>query len=104
MVHLSTIRRRAMLTDLSTALNGGTLEWRTGAPEATPETAATGTLLCSFTFNATFAPASTGADGASQVLTANATNSPQNAVASGVAAHFRALTSAAVCVAIGTIG
>lgn len=104
MPHWSTIRRRAMLADLSASLNGGSLQWRTGAQEATPETAAAGTLLCTFTLNATFAPASVGADGASQILTANATNSPQNAVASGVAAHYRILTSGSVCVGVGTIG
>lgn len=92
-----------MLADLSTALNGGTIQIRSGVQEANPEAVATGTLLVTYTFNATFAPASVGADGTPQTLTANTTNSPQNAVAGGVAGHFRLLTSGGTCVAIGDI-
>lgn len=93
-----------MLADLATSLNGDSMQWRTGVQEANPEATATGTLLVTFALNATFAPASAGADGTAQTLTANTTNSPQNAVATGVAGHFRLLTSGAVCVAIGDIG
>lgn len=93
-----------MLSDLSASLNAGSMQWRTGVQEATPETTATGTLLVTFTLNATFAPTSTGADGTPQTLTANTTNSPQNAVATGVAGHFRLLTSGGVCVMVGDIG
>lgn len=93
-----------MLAIASTALNGGSMQWRTGVQEANPEAVATGTLLVTFTLNATFAPASVGADGTPQTLTANTTNSPQNAVAGGVAGHFRLLTSGGRCVMIGDIG
>lgn len=102
--HLSTIDRRAALATISTSLNSGSIQWRTGLQEATPESAATGTLLVTFTFNATFASGSTGADGATQTITANATNSPQNAVAGGLAAHYRLLTSGGRCVQVGDIG
>lgn len=84
-------------------LSGGTLEFRTGVQEASPEATATGTLLATLTLNSPFASASTGADGAAQTLTANAITTQPTAAATGLAQHFRLLTAASVCAAIGDV-
>lgn len=87
--------RRAVATRNAVAdtegdlLNGGTIQIRTGAQPATPDTAAGGTLLGTLSFSATaFGAPATG------VVTANAITSDTSADNSGTAGHARILTSA----------
>lgn len=92
-----------MLADTNTALSGGSVQWRTGVQEANPEATAIGTLLVTFTLPSPFAPTAVGADGAAQTLVGNAIANA-TAVASGIAGHFRALSSGGTCVLVGDIG
>lgn len=52
-VRLATPTRNAMVAARGALWDGGTIEIRTGAQPATPETAASGTLLATFTIPAT---------------------------------------------------
>ena len=88
--------RRATATRDSVAdvegdlLNSGTIQIRTGAQPATPNTAASGTLLGTLGFSATaFGAPSTG------VVTAAAISSDTSADASGTVGHARLLDSGA---------
>lgn len=83
----------ALATDIGAA---ATIEIRTGAKPATPETAATGTLLGTVTISGSFT--STGGS-----LTA-ADPATVTAVASGTAGYFRIKTSGGTAKIDGTIG
>lgn len=79
--------------------NSGTIQIRTGAQPATPDTAASGTLLGTLTFSATaFGAPATG------VVTAAAITSDTSADNSGTAGHARVLTSGAAIIGDATCG
>lgn len=83
----SILARNAALNAMAPRLNSGKVRIYTGAQPATPETAASGTLLVELTLNATaFGAAAAG------VLTANAITSGV-AVATGTAGWFRLFQS-----------
>ncbi len=77
-----------MADAVSLRLDGGKLRIYSGPQPATPETSASGTLLCELALNADFAPASSGG-----VLTANAITSDSDADATGTAGYARLLKS-----------
>lgn len=83
----------ALATDIGSA---ATIEIRTGAKPATPETAASGTLLATVTISGSF----TATGGA---LTA-ADPTSVTVAASGTAAHFRIKTSGGTAKIDGTVG
>jgi hypothetical protein len=83
----SIVARNAELDALAPLFNSGKLRIYTGAQPATPETAASGTLLVELTFNATAFPAASGG-----VITANAITSAA-AGATGTAGWCRSLKS-----------
>src|SRR3954469_23436506 len=86
------------LTALLSAGGAGTVEIRTGAPEATTLTADSGTLLATLTLSATAFPASTSSTtNGLATATANAITSG-TAVASNTAGHFRAKSNAGVVI------
>lgn len=90
-LRLGTPVRNAMATAWGAQANGGTIQIRSGTMPATPETAATGTLLATLTFSATaFGAPSTG------TVTAAAITGDTSADATGTAAWFRVLSSGAV--------
>lgn len=85
---------------IATLLNGGTVEIRTGTQPASPDAAATGTLLAVLAFAnpAAAAPASNG-------VVTFATMVPEDQVLdTGTAAWFRAKTSGGTAVLDGTVG
>lgn len=94
-VRNSIITRNAAVNAMTPLCNSGKLRIYTGTKPATPETAASGTLLCELTLNATaFAAASGG------VSTANAITSDSAADNTGTAGWFRITQSdgtTAVC-------
>jgi len=80
-------------------LDGGTIQIRSGAQPATPDTAASGTLLGTLTFSGTaFGAPSTG------VVTAAAIASDTNADASDTAGHARLIDSGAAIHSDATCG
>lgn len=86
----ATATRSAVADAEGDMLNGGTIQIRTGSQPATPDTAASGTLLGTLTFNATaFGAPSSG------VVTAASITSDTSADNSGTAGHARLLTSGA---------
>lgn len=95
--------RNTELDSLAVLLNSGTIKIYTGSQPATPETAASGTLLGTLTFGATAFGASSGG-----VITANAITSDTTADATGTAGWFRALksdgTTAVLDGSVGTSG
>ena len=99
---LAVAKRNSMCDDLVDFIDvagPGTLEFRTGAQPATPDTAASGTLLATLTFSATaFGAASTG------TATANAITSDTSADATGTAGYFRILNGTPDPVADGECG
>lgn len=80
--------RNAALNALGALANNGYIRLYTGSQPATPETAASGTLLAELRFNATAFGAA-----ASGVITANAITADASANASGDAGYYRALGS-----------
>lgn len=87
----------SMGTALATAIGSGSLiRIYSGTKPATPETAATGTLLATVTVTGSFTSAS-------GVLTA-ADPASVTPAASGTAGYFRLLTSAATAILDGTVG
>ena len=87
-IKLSTAARNAACDGVVDLLDLGTVEIRTGARPASPQAAATGTVLGTFTLPATaFGAAATG------VATANAITGV-TASGSGTASYFRAYRSA----------
>ncbi|MDR7253688.1 hypothetical protein J2X46_002678 [Nocardioides sp. BE266] len=83
----------ALATDIGSA---ATIEIRTGTKPATPETAASGTLLATVTISGSFTSTSgalTAADPASVTV-----------AASGTAGHFRVKTSGGTAKIDGTVG
>lgn len=93
---------KTSLDAMTALLNGGTVEIRTGTQPASPETAASGTLLGTLTLNATAFGAATTAS--PSVATANAITSDSTADASGTAGWYRAKTSGGTAVCDGAIG
>lgn len=88
---------QSLATALATAIGAGaSIQIRSGAKPATPETAATGTLLATVTISGSFS-ASGGA------ITAADPGSVTPA-ASGTAGYFRLLTSGATAILDGTVG
>lgn len=84
----SIVARNAELDALAPLANSGKLRIYSGAQPATPETAASGTLLAELTMNATAFGAA-----ASGVITANAITSDSAADATGTAGYYRLLKS-----------
>lgn len=80
--------RNAELDALAPLCNTGWIRVYTGAQPATPETAASGTLLAELRFGATAFPAASGG-----VLTANAITSDASANATGTAGWARVFKS-----------
>jgi hypothetical protein len=101
-IHTYSVGRIAAMNAMYDVLNGGTLELRSGAQEANPEAAAGGVALATLTFGSPAFGAAVGGAGATVVKTANAIASAV-AAATGVAAHFRLVTSGAACVVIGDV-
>lgn len=96
-LNLSTTDAQAMGTTLATQIGAGaTIQIRSGAVPASPETAATGTLLATVTISGSF----TSSGG---VLTA-ADPAAASVVATGTAGYFRVLTSGARAVMDGDVG
>lgn len=85
---LSTVLANAMLDAVNAQANSGILRIYTGAQPATPETAATGTLLAELTLNATAFGAASG-----KVITANAIADDSSANATGTAGWCRIFKS-----------
>lgn len=85
---LSTSARDTQLTALGPEFNNGYLRIYSGAQPATPNTAASGTLLAELRFGATAFPAPS-----SQLLTANAITQDSSADATGTAGYYRCLKS-----------
>jgi hypothetical protein len=87
----------AMATALATNIGAAaTIEIRTGSKPATPETAATGTLLATVAISGSFTASS-------NVLTA-ADPAAASVVASGTAGYFRLKQSGGTAVLDGTVG
>lgn len=85
--------RNTQVDALAALFNGGTLEWRTGAIPATPETADSGTLLATNTCaNPAFAASANGQ------ATYNA-DTPNTQVATGNIGHMRAKDSGGTVIA-----
>ena len=84
----SIVSRNTELDAFATSLNNGYMRIYSGAIPATPETAATGTLLGELRLNATAAPAASGG-----VLTFNAVSSDASADAAGTMGYARILRS-----------
>jgi hypothetical protein len=80
--------RDVMLNALAAEANSGYLRIYSGSQPATPETAASGTLLAELRFNATAFGASS-----SGVITANAITSDTSANNTNTAGYYRALKS-----------
>lgn len=93
---------KAELDALAALLNGGTIQVRTGAQPATPQTAATGTLLATLTFSSPAFGAAADSGNNAQIV-ANAISDDASADADGTAGWFRALTSGAAAVFDGTV-
>ena len=83
----SLVSRNASLNAMATRLNSGRLRIYTGSQPATPETAASGTLLAECTLNATSGTVTNG------VFTANAITQDSAANNSGTAGWFRVFQS-----------
>jgi hypothetical protein len=82
------VARNAELDAFAPLANNGYIRIYSGAQPATPETAASGTLLAELRFNATaFGAAAAG------VITANAITDDSSADNTGTAGYFRALKS-----------
>lgn len=97
---LSVALRNTQAAAVATALNGGTLEIRTGSQPADPDTAAGGTLLAVLTFaNPAAAVAPSGG-----VVTFSALGPEDAVLATGTATWFRAKSSDGVAVLDGTVG
>jgi hypothetical protein len=87
----------AMVDALTDLIDGGTLEIRTGAKPASPNDAATGTLLATLTFSSpSFGSA------ASRVATVGAI-AAVNGSATGTAGYFRAKSSGGTAYVDGTV-
>ena len=100
MTYRDSVAARQAANDARLALaNGGTIEIRSGAQPATPETAATGTLLATFTLPAT----AFGATNASGVATLNAVADTTGA-ADGTAGWARVKGSGGAAVFDGSVG
>lgn len=98
---LSTKTALNALTALLSVGGAGTIEVRTGAPEATTLTADSGTLLATLTLSATaFAAATNATANGLATATANAITSA-TAVANGTAGHWRAKSNAGVVIVQG---
>ena len=83
----SLVSRNASLNAMVTRLNSGIIRVYTGSQPATPETAASGTLLAERTLGATSGPVTNG------VFTANAITQDSSANNSGTAGWFRVFQS-----------
>lgn len=98
-LRLATATRNALANTLGDALDSGSIQVRTGSQPATPDTAASGTLLGTLAYpNPAFGAPSTG------VVTANAITSDTSADASGTAGHVRQLDSGAAIHSDATCG
>lgn len=87
-IQKSIVGRNAELNALAPLANNGYIRIYSGAIPATPETAASGTLLAELRFNATaFGSAAAG------VITANAITQDSSADNTGTAGYYRALQS-----------
>lgn len=87
-IQKSIVGRNAELNALAPLANNGYIRIYSGSIPATPETAASGTLLAELRFGATaFGSAASG------VITANAITQDSSADATGTAGYYRALQS-----------
>lgn len=90
-LRLGTPVRDAMANAWAATANGGTVQIRSGTMPATPQTAASGTLLATLTLSGTaFGASSTG------TATAAAITGDTSVDATGTATWFRVLSSSAV--------
>lgn len=87
-IRTSIVARNTELDAFAALANNGKIRIYTGTKPATPETAASGTLLAECTFGATAFGAA-----ASGVITANAITDDASADATGTAGWFRCLKS-----------
>lgn len=97
----------ASLNALLALLNvggAGKIEIRTGALEASTETADAGTLLSTLPLSATAFPTAIDNSAGGATATANTITSDTNAAASGTAGHFRAKDHSGAVVIQGTVG
>jgi hypothetical protein len=96
---LSTVVVNGQADDYAARFDGGTLKCYTGSPPASPQAAATGTLIVTITLaNPAFGSAAAG------VVTMNATPGAVAAVAAGTVGWGRFLTSGAAALEDVTIG
>lgn len=97
-MRLAVLARNTQIDAFTALLNGGTIEVRTGSRPATPDDAATGTLLATLTFaNPAFGAA------AAASATANAVAADNDADAGGTAGYARLKTSGGVAKADCTV-
>jgi hypothetical protein len=97
---LRNARANAITTAVDAGSGAGILEIRTGSKPASPDDAATGTLLASVTLNdPSFGASSDGVI----TLDVDPTIADASADATGTAAHFRIKTSAGAGVVDGTV-
>jgi len=87
-IKTSIVSRNAALDAIAPLANSGKLRIYSGAQPATPETAASGTLLAELTMNATAFGAASGG-----VITAAAITQDSSNDASGTAGYYRLLKS-----------
>lgn len=95
-ISITAAAANSMAAALATAIgSAATIQIRSGSKPATPETAASGTLLCTVTISGSFS-----ASGGSITAADPASASP---AASGTAGYFRLLTSGATAILDGTV-
>lgn len=100
---ISTAAAQAALDAITLLLDsGGYIEFRTGSPPATCETADSGTLIATLNLSTDSFPAAS--DGTNKATaSANTITSDTNADATGTIGHFRAKTSGAAVVIQGDV-
>jgi hypothetical protein len=93
----------ALLALLNVGGTAGTIEILTGPPEATAETADSGTVLATLTLSTTAFPSAVDNGAGGATATANSISSA-TAGNTGTAGHFRAKSSAGTVILQGTVG
>lgn len=104
MTKLTNAAARTILTAKLSMFDGGSLKFYTGAPPATTEAAATGTLVGTLTFAATAFTLNGAANGVDVVATAAAITRDNAADADGLVTYYRVLTSGGTTFEQGTVG
>ena len=91
-MNIGTLFATTMLNAGNALFNGGTLVFYSGSAPATPETTATGTVLCTFTFSST-AFGTPSLSGGYESGAGSFTSTSANPVASGTVGYARAFES-----------